>query len=132
MAESGTEALRGKRLLVVEDEYLIAVDLACLLEDRGVVVVGPAGSVGDALQLISREGALDGAVLDVNLGRERAYPIADALRERGVPFVFATGYDEWILPDAYREAPRCGKPVDIRMLARLLTRGGERERFDAR
>jgi ActR/RegA family two-component response regulator len=68
MAESGAEALRGKRLLVVEDEYLIAVDLACLLEDRGVVVVGSAGSVGDALELISREGALDGAVLDVNLG----------------------------------------------------------------
>jgi len=62
-------------------------------------------------------------VLDVNLGQERAWPIADELRRRCVPFVFTTGYDAWIFPEAYREAPRCEKPVNTRVLARLLTHG---------
>ncbi len=81
MAEPQSDTLRGRRLLVVEDEYAIATDLARTLEGRGVEVVGPAGSVEDALELVETEGGrLDGAVLDINLHDERAYPIADALR----------------------------------------------------
>jgi ActR/RegA family two-component response regulator len=79
MAEPRPDALRGRRLLVVEDEYLIAVSLARSLEGDGAEVVGPAGSVRDALALVEAEGdRLDGAVLDINLRDERVYPRANA------------------------------------------------------
>jgi CheY-like chemotaxis protein len=123
VAERGAETLRGKRLLVVEDDYMIAAELVRALEDQGATVVGPAGSVADALALISTAAALDGGVLDINLGGELIYPVADALRERGTPFVFATGYDAWVIPDQYRDASRCEKPVDVHQLASLLLRG---------
>jgi DNA-binding LytR/AlgR family response regulator len=121
MAECPAVSLQGRRLLIVEDEYLIAADLAGTLVNGGAEVIGPVGSVADALALISAD-APDGAVLDINLGEERAYSIADELRQRGVPFVFATGYDAWVIPEAYRDIPRCEKPVDTSVLARLLTR----------
>jgi CheY-like chemotaxis protein len=120
MADRQAEALRGMRLLIVEDEYLIAADLAIALEEQGAAVLGPVGSVADAIALIAAEDTFDAAVLDINLGRERAWPIADELRRRGVPFIFATGYDAWIIPEPYRDVPRCEKPVDTRVLARLL------------
>src|SRR4051794_18564375 len=98
MAEPRPDALRGRRLLVVEDEYLIAASLARELEGRGAEVVGPAGSVRDALALVEAEGdRLDGAVLDINLRDERVYPVADALVARGVPFIFLTGYDARVI-----------------------------------
>jgi ActR/RegA family two-component response regulator len=121
MDEPRAGTLRGKRLLVVEDEFLIATDLARSLEDDGVDVIGPVGSIDDALKLISTEHALGGAVLDIKVDGQLAYPIADALRDRGVPFVFATGYDAWVIPDSYKDVPRCEKPVDTRLLARLLS-----------
>src|SRR5215207_4488033 len=113
MTEPNSWALRGARLLVVEDEYTIATDLARALEDAGVEVVGPAGSVPHALRLISEaQDIIQGAVLDIRLRDERVYPVADALRERGIPFVFATGYEGWVIPSAYADVPRCEKPVD--------------------
>ena len=123
MVELQPDALRGRRILVVEDEYMVAADLARALEDRGVDVIGPVGSIEDALELLGAEDRIDGAVLDINLRGERAYPIADALRERKVPFIFATGYDAWSIPAAYAEEPRIEKPVDTRALARLLSQG---------
>jgi CheY-like chemotaxis protein len=120
MTDRQAEGLRGMRLLIVEDEYLIALDLAVALEEHGASVLGPVGSVADALALIASEDTLDAAVLDINLGRERVWPIADELRQRGVPFIFATGYDAWIIPEPYRDVARCEKPVDTRVLARLL------------
>jgi DNA-binding NtrC family response regulator len=121
MAEVAKNGLAGKRLLVVEDEYMIADDLACALEDAGAEVVGPAGTVEDALELVQlNRGRLDGAVLDVNLRDERVYPVADVLASRGVPFVLATGYDVASIPVAYARMPRCEKPVDKRKLMRLL------------
>ena len=127
MAEPRPDALRGRRLLVVEDEYLIAASLARGLEGRGAEVAGPAGSVRDALALVEAEGdRLDGAVLDINLRDERVYPVADALAARGVPFVFLTGYDARVVPDAYAGVPRCEKPVDAALLARMLSKVGVR------
>ena len=94
----------GQRLLVVEDEYLIAADLTQTLERIGVVVVGPVGSVETALELVKEEGCrLDGAVLDVNLHGQRVYPVAEALAGCGVPFLFTTGYDAEAIPDLYSE-----------------------------
>jgi CheY-like chemotaxis protein len=124
MPESSTGALRGRRLLVVEDDYIVASDLALALEERGAEVIGPAGSIGAALKLVTEHIALDGAVLDVDLRGQRVYPVADALRVARVPFVFTTGYDEWIIPDIYAAVPRLEKPVDIRALTRALSEIG--------
>jgi hypothetical protein len=91
-------------------------------------VVGPAGSVPDAISLIEAgEEPLDGAVLDIHLGEERVYPVADALIDRGIPFVFLTGYDALVIPETYAGAPRCEKPVDTALLLRVLAEVG-RER----
>jgi CheY-like chemotaxis protein len=125
MAEPRPDALRDRRLLVVEDEYLIAAALALALEGDGAEVVGPAGSVRDALALVEAEGdRLDGAVLDINLRDERVYPVADALAARGVPFVFLTGYDARVIPDAYAGVPHCEKPVSSALLWRMLSKVG--------
>ena len=113
-------ALRGRRILVVEDEYMMADDLQYDLEQAGAQVIGPVPSVADALRLLATQEAIDGAILDVNLRGEKAYPVADVLRERGIPFVLATGYEQWALPEAYKDVPRCEKPVDLRHLARTL------------
>ncbi|MEA2990075.1 MAG: hypothetical protein QOG83_2786 [Alphaproteobacteria bacterium] len=125
MAESGAESLKGRCLLVVEDEYLLAADLAASLESLGVEVVGPAASVEEALSLVENKGGrLDGAVLDINLRNERVYPVADVLTARGVPFVFTTGYDAMSIPTAYACTPRCEKPVDKAQLVRWLSNTG--------
>jgi CheY-like chemotaxis protein len=125
MADRRLDGLQGRCLLVVEDEYLIAADLARSLEDVGADVVGPAGSVEDALELVATDGKrLDGAVLDINLRGERVYRVADALAACGVPFVFTTGYDALAIPDAYAGVPICEKPVDKAVLARLLSSSG--------
>lgn len=119
MANAGA-SLQGWRVLVVEDEYLIATELAQSLEDIGAEIIGPAGTVDEALALMNADVAIDGAVLDINVGTKQVYPVADALRARGVPFVFATGYDGWVVPETYLGIPRCEKPVQIRMIAKLL------------
>jgi CheY-like chemotaxis protein len=84
-------ALAGKRILVVEDEALVAMMLEDMLADLGCEVVGPAMRLDEGLEL-ARLNGLDAAVLDINLGGERSYPIADLLDARGVPLAFVTGY----------------------------------------
>jgi DNA-binding NtrC family response regulator len=98
-----------RRVLLVEDEMLVAWLLEDMLADLGCAVVGPASSVNQALAMIDVE-AIDAAVLDVNLNGQKSYPIADALAARGVPFVFSTGYDKDTLPNAYRAFPVLQKP----------------------
>lgn len=121
MPDARAEGLRGRRLLVVEDEYVIAMDLAGALAEAGVEVCGPVGSVDDALRLVEHEGSrLDAAVLDINLRGELIYPVAQALRDAGVPFVFASGYDGSAIDPDYADAPRCEKPLDPGMLWRAL------------
>ena len=101
------------RILVVEDEYLLADEIAMELEDQGAVVLGPAPSVVEALALLERVATPDGALLDFNLGGEPAAPVADALIGRGVPVVFTTGYDADALPERFAAIPRCEKPISI-------------------
>ena len=121
MIDATRASLADKRLLLVEDEYLIATDLAWAFEQAGAEVIGPAGSVEEALELVRDEGArLDGAVLDVNLRGERVFPVADALAAKGVPFLFATGYDASLIPVPYAGVPRHEKPVDRARLLRQV------------
>ncbi|MGI8724030.1 MAG: response regulator [Methyloceanibacter sp.] len=109
--------MAGKRILVVEDEFLIALDITGALEQAGFTVVGPAGTVRDALSAIARE-ELHGALLDAHLGGESVGSIADALRARAVPFAFVTGYGREQLPDAHRSVPLIKKPfTDKELLA---------------
>lgn len=105
-------SVEGLRLLVVEDEYLLALYLAEALADLGACVVGPVGSVDAALDLIAHSPGIDAAILDVNLGGEVVYPVADELNSRQVPFVFASGYDRDALPERYRAFGVCTKPID--------------------
>ncbi len=107
----------GARVLVVEDESLLAMELAAALGGLGWEVVGPAATVEEAVRLIGETPLLDAAVLDVNLGGHLAYPIAERLRLRGVPFVFCTGYEQLDEQDRFRDCPIIRKPVNMRMLA---------------
>lgn len=110
--------LTGKRILVVEDEALIAVMVEDMLTDMGSKVVGPAATIEQALAL-ARSDTLDGAVLDVNVRGERIDPVADALAERGVPMLFATGYGEVRLASG-NPATVIDKPYTQEKLARGL------------
>ena len=105
---------RGRRILVVEDDFLIAQDLQRALEALGAVVLGPVPRVADALAMLEGEAVQpDAATLDVNLDGEMVYPLADDLRARGVPFLFVTGYDAGSIPRDYAEVPVCEKPGDV-------------------
>jgi PAS domain S-box-containing protein len=116
----------GRRVLVVEDESLIAMELTADLTQRGWIVIGPAQSLAEGMAAAVAEGELDAAVLDVNIAGRAVYPLATALRSRGVPFVFCTGY-EMVDPDGrFPDAPILRKPVNIDFLNRQLaelTRG---------
>lgn len=112
----------GLRLLLVEDEYLLATFLSQALEDMGAEVVGPVATVDDALSLIEHDTAIDAAILDVDLRGEASYPVADVLASRDVPFVFASGYERRALPDRYRHVDMCPKPFDPGMLTQALAR----------
>ena len=106
---SSASPLIGQRILVVEDEMLVAMMVEDILLDLGCEVVGPAASVGAALRLAGQE-RLDGAVLDVNLGSETVYLVADALKRLDVPFVFVTGYGPGGLDASHRGHPTIQKP----------------------
>ncbi len=112
--------LCDRHILVVEDEYVLAVEIRNGLEDAGALVIGPEPSVERALSRIVSEARIDAAVLDVNLSDGRIDPIADALLAQGIPFVFASGYGEDVVASRYPGAPHCHKPVDMPTLLRAL------------
>ena len=105
-----TTGLDGCRVLVVEDESLVAMLLATMLEDMGCTPVGPIGTVDEALEVIAADPGLDAALLDVNVAGRVVFPVASALAERNVPFLFSTGYGEGGLPDDWRGRPTIQKP----------------------
>jgi CheY-like chemotaxis protein len=116
----GPGRLDKKRVLLVEDEYVVADDMARELAGFGLVVLGPLGSLGDAMRLVGSGEAIDGAVLDINLRGEMVFPLAEELRRRDVPFVFATGYERWSIPVSFQGVPLCEKPVEVAKVARSL------------
>lgn len=113
-------ALAKRRILLVEDDYFIVSDLARSFEAGGAEVVGPAATVADGLTLLAETRDLDAAVLDINLQGEMVFPLADALAARGIPFVFATGYDREMVPPRYADVAHCEKPVEPGAIARAL------------
>lgn len=103
--------LGGKRLLVVEDEAFVALMLEALLEGFGCDVVGVAGTLSRGLEYAGDESlAIDGAVLDINLGGEKVFPVAERLQARGVPFIFCTGYGVDGVPGDFTGVPTIAKP----------------------
>jgi CheY-like chemotaxis protein len=107
----GASTLAGRRILVVEDEFLIALDIEDTLRNLGCEVMGPAATVTEALALVETA-VPDAAVLDVRLGDHSTGDIARELRQRGVPFMVLTGYDRGQIADtALREAPLLPKPL---------------------
>ena len=111
--------LAGLRVLVVEDEMMVSMLIEDMLTDLGCAIVGPASRLDEAMEL-ARATELDCAVLDVNLGGQPIFPVADLLRERGRPFAFATGYGDAGLRDQDRGAPVLQKPFREGDLARVL------------
>ena len=105
-----TQPLNGRRVLVVEDESLVAMLLETILEDMGCTPVGPASNIDDGEAMARDTTGLDAALLDVNVAGRQVFPVAEALRARGVPFVFSTGYGEGGLPDEWRGNPTIQKP----------------------
>lgn len=109
------------RVLLVEDEYLSALYLSDLLEERGMGVIGPCPDLATAFDAL--DGARpDAALLDVNLQGEEVYPLADRLVARGIPFAFTSGYGNAHLPARFATVDVCLKPVDPAALLEMLAR----------
>lgn len=119
------DSLRDRRILIVEDEYMIAEFLQYELEDAGAIVAGMIGNVDEGLRRLRDDPAVDAAILDVNLGGQAVFPLADALSERGVPFVFTTGYDGSSIPPRFVHVERYVKPYNTAAMlggiARILS-----------
>ena len=113
--------LSGRRLLVVEDEMLVLLNVEDILADLGCESVTAAATVDQALELIAAQ-TFDAAMVDVNLDGRKSYPVADALAARSVPFVFSTGYSGQSLDDGYRDRPVLAKPYRQSELVEVLTR----------
>jgi CheY-like chemotaxis protein len=109
----------GKRVLVVEDELMIRMLLQDMLADLGHTLAGEAGRIEDAVAL-AKQGEFDIAILDVNLNGQPISPVVEVLLERGVPFVFATGYGQRGVPEPYRGSPTLQKPFQADALAEAL------------
>ncbi|GGK46564.1 response regulator [Salinarimonas ramus] len=114
-----THPLTGKRILIVEDEFIVAIAAEDMLIGFGAIVVGPAATVAEGLALATQP--LDGAVLDINMHGERSYAVARALRARDVPFVFATGYAD-VDGNEVGESPVVAKPYGADELGAALRR----------
>lgn len=120
MTTQTTTPLTGRRILLVEDDYLLADALAQALRSTGALVSGPIGTVDGALAAVAELDDIEAVVLDVNLNGIRVDAVADAVRARGVPMVFVSGYDRNLLPPRFADVPHCLKPVDIDQLAATL------------
>ena len=114
----------GRRVLIVEDETLIAMELCNDLASLGWEILGPAATIEEARRLIAGKSSPDVAVLDVNLGGALVYPLAEQLRGQGVPLVFCTGYEQLDDHAGYEDCPIVRKPVNANVLNAELRRLG--------
>ena len=114
------EARQVRKVLVAEDQYVIALDLSEALERSGVEVLGPVATLDAGLCVLHRNNDIAGAVLDVTLQGSVVYPLAEALRRRGVPFVFSTGHRRDAIALAFRDTVCCEKPLPAEKVVRAL------------
>ncbi|MFJ7438732.1 HWE histidine kinase domain-containing protein [Methylorubrum thiocyanatum] len=116
---TGEADLSGHRILVVEDDYYLATDTARALQGAGAEVIGPCPSEEAARDALE-EGAPAAALVDINLGSGPSFALAALLRERGVPFVFITGYDEGVIPPDFADVERLQKPVELKRVVQFV------------
>lgn len=116
-AAASTGALSSRRILVIEDEYFLAEDIARALEALGARVVGPIGELDEATHIVESDVAIDAAVLDINLRSEMVFSLARLLRERSIPFVFTSGYDKTSIETEFRDITLWEKPLDFAAMA---------------
>lgn len=124
LTEANTRSLKDRRILVVEDEYFLADDLARALRDAGAEPVGPVGSLDEASIRLD-EAVIDGCLLDMNLHGQMAFELAERIVMTGLPCVIVSGYGEQSLPPGLATVARVEKPVDARVVvARLADQFG--------
>lgn len=116
-----TPSLAGRRILVVEDEYFVAMDASQALAEVGAKVVGPCRTEQAALHELELS-MPDGALLDVHLGPTPSFTLAEALKNRGIPFVFITGFDPGRIPARFAGVDRLSKPISPRKMVETLAR----------
>lgn len=109
------------RLMIVEDEYLIRLLLEDMVAELGCEVGAVAGNLADG-KAAAENAEIDLAILDVNIDGEQVFPVADILKDRGIPFIFITGYGARGLPEHYRQTPTLQKPFQMEDLKVTLTR----------
>ena len=112
--------LYGRVILVAEEEYFIADNVARALEKSGADILGPVSTLGGALTLLDVLDRVDGAVLDIHLHDEAVHPLIGALEARGIPYVFATSSEEADIPAQYKDVPRWTTPYNLDDLVREL------------
>jgi CheY-like chemotaxis protein len=113
--------LKGRSIFIVEDDCVTAMDLAETLSAAGAQVVGPAGTIANAFELLQRGPQLDIALLDIEVDGAFVFDVADELMKRAVPIVFTTGYERNEIPVRFRASRHCEKPVGIAAIARALS-----------
>jgi DNA-binding NtrC family response regulator len=116
---SAGDAIKGRRILVIEDSPVVAPFTADVLADLGCEVVGPAPNMAAARELIDDE-QIDAAMVDVHIRGERSFPLCEALAAKGVPFVLTSGYGDWQTPDKWQDRPRLQKPYTIDQVEDVL------------
>jgi CheY-like chemotaxis protein len=115
------QGLEGRRVFVVEDDCVTALDLSETLTEAGAKIIGPAATVAGALELLRARPEVDIALLDVQLENESVFAVADELVRRDVPIVFTTGYEPHEIPARFHAARCCEKPVGLGVIARTLS-----------
>lgn len=114
------ENLKGRRILIVEDSPVVAPFTADVLDELGCEVVGPAPNMAAARECIENE-AFDAALMDIHIRGERIFQLCNLLVERGVPFVFTSGYADWNIPEEWEDRPRLQKPYTLEQVEEALT-----------
>src|SRR5512145_3032123 len=114
-------ALQGRCIFIVEDDCVTAMDLTEQLTAAGAEIIGPAGTIANAFELLQRRPQVDIALLDVEVEGAFVFDVADELVKRQVPIVFTTGYERSEIPPRFHGARHCEKPVGIAVIARTLS-----------
>lgn len=120
LQQTGDGPLSGRRVLVIEDEYFLAEDIASALKELGARVIGPVGGLQEATAIVEGDAAIDAAVVDINLRSDMVFPLVRVLRARKVPLVFTTGYDRTSIDAEFDDIRLWEKPLDVAGMAQEL------------